>query len=273
MVDLIDRSIDHQCDEIVLVGLGDPPRANQRAVAQDRDAIAQFENFFQTVADVDDGDAIRLQPADQLEQRRRLLTREIGGRLVEDQEFGAAPLRARRGDQLLLADGERGQERARRKFEAEFVEQLLALAQHCPFVEQPASRGLVAQKDVRRYRQMRAEHDFLVDRVDAEADRLMRTDQRHGRALPANLARGARMDPSQELDQCRLAGAVLPDDGVNFAPFEREIDRLQRMRRAEAFVELLQDENRRSGDGSGRGRGGREGHGPFKPMVMDRNAG
>ena len=132
VVDLIDRAIDHQRDEIGLVGLRDPPRPHQRAVAQHRDAVAQLEHFLEAVADVDDRHAAGLEPADQLEQRRRFLARQIGGRLVEDEELGAAPLGARRGDQLLLADRQRRQDDAGRQVEAEIVEQLLALRAPSP---------------------------------------------------------------------------------------------------------------------------------------------
>ena len=52
------------------------------------------------------------------------------------------------------------------------------------------------------------------------------------------------MDGGQHLDQRRLAGAVLADDGVNLAFVEGQVDALQRVRRAEALVELFQDEDR-----------------------------
>ena len=58
---------------------------------------------------------------------------------------------------------------------------------------------LVAEKDVGRDRQVRAEHDFLMDRVDAEADRFVRVGERDRLALPADFARacadGRRSEP------------------------------------------------------------------------------
>ena len=84
-------------------------------------------------------------------------------------------------------------------------------------IEQPAAHLLVAEEDVGRDRQMRAQHDFLMHCVDAEADRLVRIGQRDRLAAPEHLARGARMDASQKLDQRRLAGPVLADDGVDLA--------------------------------------------------------
>src|SRR5450432_2202034 len=91
---------------------------------------------------------------------------------------------------------------------------------------------------------MRAEHHFLVDGVDADADRLMRAGESDRLAFPEDVAARARMNAGEQFDQRRFAGAVLADDGVNFALFEREVDGLQRVGGAETFVELLQREER-----------------------------
>ena len=240
VVDLIDRPVDHQRDEIGFVGLADPARADQRAVAQDRDAIAEFEHLLEPVADIDDRDAVGLQPADQLEQRRRFLAREIGGRLVEDQELRAAPLRARGGDELLLADGERRQQRAGRQVEAEVVEQLLRIAHHALVVEQTAAHLFVAEEDVGRNREVRAEHHFLMDRVDAEADRFVRIGQRDRLRRASRLSPELRgWTPVRSLISVDLPAPFSPTIGVNFAFLEGEIDGPQRVGRAEALVELL----------------------------------
>ena len=68
VIDLFDRSVDHQRDEVGLVGFADSTRADQRAVAQHRHAVAELEHLLEPVADVDDRDAVGLEPADQLEQ-------------------------------------------------------------------------------------------------------------------------------------------------------------------------------------------------------------
>jgi hypothetical protein len=260
VVDLLDRAIDHQRDEIGLVRFADAARAHQRAVAQDRHAIAELEHFLEAMADVDDGHAVRLEAADQLEQGGGFLTREIRGRLVEDQKCGAAPLGARGRHQLLLADGERGEDYAGGQVEAEVIEQLLRLAQHRLVIEQAALRHFVAEENVGRHGQVRAEHHLLVDGVDAKADRLVRIDQRNRLAAPINFAGGPGIDAGQQLDQRRLAGAVFADDPVDFALLERQIHRLQRMSGAEALVELMQGEERRRGGGGGRRSLGRHGH-------------
>jgi hypothetical protein len=93
---------------------------------------------------------------------------EIGGRLVEDQEFGAAPLGARGRDELLLADRQRGELRGGGQIEAEPVEQLLPLAHHRAIAGASRIDSSRRREKIGGDGQMRAEHDFLMDGVDAE---------------------------------------------------------------------------------------------------------
>ena len=62
---------DHQPDDAVGRRLGDRQLAGELAVAQDRDPIADGEDLLEAVRDVDDRQTARLEPADDLEQRRR----------------------------------------------------------------------------------------------------------------------------------------------------------------------------------------------------------
>jgi hypothetical protein len=59
------------------------------------------------------------------------------------------------------------------------------------------------------------------------------------------------VDAGEQLDQRRLAGPVLADDGVDLAGLEGEVDRLERVGRPEALVEPAQG---RSGGAAGRSR-------------------
>ena len=130
VVDLLDRAVDHQCDEVGFVRFCDGARADQRAVAQDGDPVAKFKHFLETMAYVDDRHAVGLEPPDQLEEGRGFLPGEIGRRLVEDQELGAPPFGARGRHKLLLADGQARQLRASRQSEAELIEKFLGVANH-----------------------------------------------------------------------------------------------------------------------------------------------
>ena len=113
-----------------VVGLADQPGADMGAVAQDRDAVRQFEDLFHAVADVDDGDAFRLQAADEAEELGRFLALQISRRFVEDYKTVTAHRGFGGGDQLLLADREIGENFAGRQVEAEVVEHVLRSRRH-----------------------------------------------------------------------------------------------------------------------------------------------
>ena len=128
----------------------------------------------------------------------------------------------------------------------------LGVAHHPPVREEAAAHLLVAEKDFGGDGEVWAEHDFLVKGVDAEVDRLVRRRQRDRRFAPQDFPRRARMNAGQKLDQRRFSRAVLADDGVNLALFERQIDGFEGLRRPKALVELAQRDQRRAiGPGGG----------------------
>jgi hypothetical protein len=54
------------------------------------------------------------------------------------------------------------------------------------------------------------------------------------------------MDSGEQLDQGRLAGPVLADDGVDFACLKGQIDGLQSVGGAESLIELFENQKRRA---------------------------
>src|SRR6185437_47570 len=194
VIDLLDRAVDHQGHQLVLVGVLDVPGADQGAVAQYRDAIGELEHLLEAVADVNDGDALVAQPPDQRKKLRRFLARQIGRGLVEDQEPGPAQGGAGGGDELLLPDGEAAELGARRQVEPHVVEQALRLAPHLALVQEPVFQALIAQKDIGRDRQVAAEHDLLMHGVDAVIDRFLRRVEADRSAVPEDFAAGAADD-------------------------------------------------------------------------------
>ena len=143
---------------------------------------------------------------------------------------------------------------ARGQREADVVEDLLAGLDHAAVTQQAEARLLVAEEEIGGHRQMRAKHHLLVHGVDAEADRLVGGGERDRAAFPQDLARGPLVHAGQRLDECRLAGPVLADDGVDLARQEVEVDALQRMGGAKAFVEFLQGQDGRGRCRTRRGR-------------------
>ena len=243
VIDLIERAVDHHRDQLGFVGVADIARGDQIAVAQHRYPVCQFEHFLEPVADVDDGNALVAQPADQRKQLRRLLPGQIGGRLVEDQELRAAQRCARRCHQLLLADRQVAQRRVCRNIEPHVFEDALRLARHLALPQEAEFYLLVAKENIGGHRQMPAQHHLLVHRVDAVVDRFLRRIEIDWLAIPVDFARAAPDDPGQQLDQCRFAGAVFTDDGVDLVKVEGQRRRLQRQHRRIVLCEVAEFED------------------------------
>ena len=96
---------DHHVGQGLLIGVLRLHVADVFALAEDGDAVGDREHLMQLVRDDDEGFAVGLHVAHDLEQLVRLLRRENGGRLVEDQDVGAAIEHLDDLDGLLLRDG------------------------------------------------------------------------------------------------------------------------------------------------------------------------
>ena len=112
--------------------------------------------------------------------------------------------------------------------------------------DRPESAGyvLLAQEQVRDNVEVVAEREVLVNGRDSEPGRIGGTRDRHGLPLEAETALVGRMDAGDHLDQRRLAGAVVADEGDDLAGTNLEVDVLQRLDRAEALADALQREQR-----------------------------
>ena len=90
------------CTSVVAIELAHGLRGDVAAVAQHGDRVAQPEDLVHAVADVDARHAALLQPRDQRIQRLGLVLRQAAGRLVEDDDPGAAADRGGDLQHLLL---------------------------------------------------------------------------------------------------------------------------------------------------------------------------
>jgi hypothetical protein len=89
------------------------------------------------------------------------------------------------------------------------------------------------------------EQRLLIDGGDAVALRFRRAGHRDRRPGKQDLAMIRLIDAGHDLDQRRLAGAVLAEQRVDLAGMERERDVIQRLRGAEPLGDAAQFENRR----------------------------
>ncbi len=75
-----------------------------------------------------------------------------------------------------------------RQLETDVVENLLGLAHHRTMLQQPKAHFFVAEKEIGGDGEMRAQHNFLMHRVDAVFDCLMRRGERDRFAFPIDFA-------------------------------------------------------------------------------------
>ncbi len=80
-----------------------------------------------------------------------------------------------------------------------------------------AGQLLGAEHDVLQHGEVVGQHEVLVHHADAGPDRLMRRVDADRLPVNEDLALVWPLHPVQDLHQGRLAGAVLPDDGVDRA--------------------------------------------------------
>ena len=228
--DLVDDAAGHQLHELLVGGFLDGDRVDVHAVAQHGDAVADPLDLVHAVGDVDDADAFGLDLLDQLEQPVGLALRERGGRLVEDHDRG--PGAEGLGDlhHLLLGAGEVHHLVPAPEREAEAVQRLARLAGECALVEDGPPRQLVAEEQVLLDRELRHQREFLEHGAHAELARMVhRVDD--GRLAPqVDGPAGRPVDAGDDLDQRRLAGAVLTEEDMHLARLHVEIDAVERER-------------------------------------------
>ena len=100
-VQLAQRPPHHHVDDVGGAGDGRDAAAGVPAVAQDDEAVRHRLHFLDEVRDVHDRHPLRLEPADEIEERPDVGRTEAAGRLVEDEDTAAGRERPRDLDELL----------------------------------------------------------------------------------------------------------------------------------------------------------------------------
>jgi hypothetical protein len=213
---------DHRARERLL-GRACPRHSLDRlAAAQHRDAIRDLQHLVQLVADEDDRLPVRLQTPDDLEQLAGLLGGQHRGWLVEDEQVGFPVERLEDLHALLLADGDVADEGARVDGEPELLGQLAHAPVCAALVEQDAVMRLDPEDDVLGDRHDRNEHEVLVHHPDPGLDRLACRRERDRLPVEPDLTPVGLVQPVEDVHQRRLAGAVLAQERVHFAPANLE---------------------------------------------------
>ena len=166
--DVSHLAADHEGDQFSRTQIGRGGGADQAAIAEDRDAVGQTEDFVHLMRRVDDRHATGLQAGDGPEEGGDLVVGEGGRRFVHQDDVGLTAERLGDLDDLRLRHRERAHLTGGIDFRFEFLQKFLGATQLVRAVDSSeASAGFGAQGDVLRHRQIGDRHQFLMDHRDA----------------------------------------------------------------------------------------------------------
>ncbi len=194
--------------------------AGDLAATEDRGTGAERPDLFELVADIEDGAAIGGELAQGDEERLDRLRGEHRGGLVHDEEARLLEERADDLDALPLAHGHGVDVPGRIDREpvagGEFGDPRGELGH--------GRRRGHGEGDVFGDGQRVEEREVLEDHADAEALGIVGALDMDLATVPEDVALVRPHQPIDDLHQRRLAGAVLPDDGVDLARRDAQVD-------------------------------------------------
>ncbi len=214
---------DHHPDDPFRRQLVARDRADDDAIAEHRDAVGEARDLRQAVADIDDGKSAFAQLDDEIEQPLRFMRGERGGRLVHDEDAGIGVDGAGDLDELAFGERKARYDIGRGKGCAEAFEDAAAARLHRLPVGEDALSDLAAEIDVLGDREVRAEAQLLIDDRNAHGEGGGGRVHLRRHAANADFALVAGMHSGEDLDQRRLAGAVLAHHRMHLAGGDREV--------------------------------------------------
>jgi hypothetical protein len=218
------------------------------AIADHGNGVADGFHFVELVRDIHAGHTAPLQIAHDVQQNLRFRTGERRRRFVENQQLRTLVERLGDLDQLLMAAAV-VHHRLRHidAFDMQLAQQFVGALEHRGVVHAAArQRDLVAKKDVLRHRELRHQHQLLVDDHDPGALRVAHVHGLQRLPFPEDLAiPGAiRIDPGQHLHQRRFARAVLAAQADAFARRHGQIDTVQSLHAGKRFDDAVHRQQR-----------------------------
>ena len=233
----------HHAHHFIKVSAGNHPFTDKAAIAQHTDLVADAEDFFHAVRDINNGDTTRLQRLHQAEQGIDLAFGQCRCRLIHDQQARIHGQCLGNFHHLLLADGQQAGFGFRIDIVSTQRRQLRrCLAPHTGAVDHAETGRLAAEEQVFHHRQLRNQVQFLMDDGNAAGLSLTGGADLHRLAINADGTAVAAVYPAENLHQRGFAGAVLPHQGVDFAAGNGKVDLFQHADRAKSLADALHDD-------------------------------
>ena len=241
-----DLAAEHQADEAEPGQLADRPVVDAPAVPQHRHRVADPEDLIQPMGHVDERHALGPEDLDGREQALDLARLEGRCRLIHDQHPVLLRHRAGDGNGLLCAQAHLLQRPPDVDPDAVALHHPDGPGAHPVEVDEAQSVGrLAAQEQVAGDAQLGDQVDLLVDGADARQLRVPGTREPGRCALEAQLARIGLVDPGHDLDERRLACAVLAHERMHLAGMQVHRHVVEGEDAPEALADPLDLEHRR----------------------------
>ena len=218
--------------------------ADEASVAKHGDAVGDAEDLIETMGDIDHAHAAGLERAHRGEQPLDLIGRQACRGLIEHQEVAVDSQGAGDGDQRFLGPAQRLDAGVRIEVAADQAQRVSSrFRRSAPIDDDCATEEGGAGKAARQSDILGHRHPF------DEAQILMNEGYRMAAVAPAGEIGGAVdgdgagirfVDAAENLDQSRLAGAVLSQERDDLAPPHLEADALQRLRSAERLDDAVE---------------------------------
>jgi hypothetical protein len=239
---------DHQLDHLVVALRALGEGLDVLAVAEHRADVGERLDLVHAVRDVEDRETVRPQAGEDLVDLLDIGGGQRRGRLVEDQELRVAAERL--GDLNHLAARERKVAHPLHGVHvgtADAGEELAGDLALPPAVDQAEATRRIGDADVVGDRQVGHQRQLLEDADDARPVGGDRRGEAHASSLEEHLALGRLHDAGHDLDQGRLAGAVLAQHRMDGAALAAEVDLVQRAHAAVVLADAAHLPERRTG--------------------------
>jgi hypothetical protein len=171
------------------------------SVTQYRHAVAERKHFLELVTDEYNRDALRPEPAQDLEQGGRFVAADRGGRLVQQEELRLQRERFGDLDNLHLRDRERHRLGPRVDGAIEEVEEAARLPVHFPIVDHAASSRQAFNQDVLADREARDEIAILMHRANPGGERFTWGGEFHRLIVKQQTSGIGLVDAGHDLDE------------------------------------------------------------------------
>ena len=210
------------------------------AIAQDKYSFADFQHFGQLVADEDNGDAIVLQAADDLQKRAHLTFGQCRCRLIHDDQAGVGGESTADADQLFMGYGQIFHPCIERNINADTLQHFFRQFTRFGALEKPAMAAELGRKcDIFGDRQIGEQREILENHHHARCRRDARVQIHSALAVDINFTGGRLFDTSEYFNEGGLPRAVFTGKANSLARTDCEIHIIQSCDARIAFCDAV----------------------------------